>query len=519
MSLYRYPQNDFDIPDALLNVLGSYWATTYQGNTLIEQLAGVTGRAAQQTYSQLLELVNTVSRFNVPLYHQDNWYNLTFKESEINTDPTLLAKYRTPSEFSYTNPAQLYYGVTQSQPYYSITKPTNLVDVKLVFNRLVDPSVQLTQGIDFWLDDSVIVFRENPFNNTLIARKDILNSAGQIVDREMVLWLYRGQWDWNLVYEQFGYALRLRLQSSEGYKQFVNAIFDAFCQGTSVKTQQLALSAAFGVPLVVETTEVIEKVVKDADKLNIITGQHVYQFPLTANAIVTEGQTVRAGDALTDLFQVFELNRGSALSAADVSALTVGSGVLAWGFWGDITFENKTTPVIVEPNVDGYTKVSWELGGFPFDIVKFWDDVHAAGVAKNQTLAMLLDVRPNPIGQPTAASLPSTINPLQFLTSNLLRNNAYIVKVKPGSQLANQLKFVPVEQLRKIQPPQSLMMLIVELGYTDNPVIMENPGTELTPGYEEAFAGFPCMVIAETMNPGAYISEQVRISTIGGRCV
>jgi hypothetical protein len=63
------------------------------------------------------------------------------------------------------------------------------------------------------------------------------------------------------------------------------------------------------------------------------------------------------------------------------------------------------------------------------------------------------------------------------------------------------------------------MMLIVELGYADNPVIMENPGTELAPGYEEEFAGFPCMVIAETMDPGTYISEQVRITTIGGRCV
>jgi hypothetical protein len=309
------------------------------------------------------------------------------------------------------------------------------------------------------------------------------------------------------------------LQSSEGYKDFINAIFDAFCQGTSVRTQQLALAAAFGVPLAVETTEVVEQIVRDADKLNVITDQHVYQFPLTANAIVSVGQVVKAGDALTDLFQVFELNRGTALSPAAVSALTVGSGVLAWGFWGDITFENKTTPVIVEPDVDGYTKVSWELGGFPFDVIKFWDDVHAAGVANNQTLAMLLDIRPNPIGQPTAASLPSTINPLQFLADNLLRNNAYIVKVKPGSQLANQLKFVPVEQLRKIQPPQSLMMLIVELGYADNPVIMENPGTELAPGYEEEFAGFPCMVIAETMDPGTYISEQVRITTIGGRCV
>lgn len=519
MALYRYPQNELDIPDALLNVMGSYWATTYQGNTLIENLADVTGQAAQQTYLQLLELINSVSRFDIPLYHQSNWYSITVKESEINTDLTLLAKYRTPTPFKYSEPAVLEYGVSHNQPYYSISKPANLVDVKLIFNRLIDPSAQLTQGIDFWLDESVIVFRDNPFTNNLIARRDILNSKGQIVDREMVLWLYRGQWDWDYVYEQFGYALRLKLQSSEGYKQFINAVFDAFCQGTSVRTQQLALAAAFGVPLVVETTETIETIAKDADKLNIITDQHVYQFPLTANPIVSIGQTVKAGGALTDLFQVFELNRGTTISPADISALTVGSGVLAWGYWGDITFENKQTPVVVEPDVDGYTKISWDLGGFPFDLVKFWDDVHAAGVAKNQTLAMLLDVRPNPIGQPTAASLPTSINPLQFLADNLLRNNAYVVKVKPGSQLANQLKFVPVEQLRKMQPPHTLMMLIVELGYADAPVIMENPGTPLAPGYEEAFAGFPCMVAYDTMNPSAYITERVRLSTIGGRCV
>jgi hypothetical protein len=519
MALYQYPQNDLDLPETLLGVMGSYWATTYQGNALVEDLANVTGQAAQQTYAQLLELINSISRFNVPLYHQSNWHALTIKESEVNTDPTLIAKYRTPSPYVYSDPAELYYGVVPSQPYYSVVKPDSLVDVKLIFNRLIDPSVQLTQGIDYWLDDEAIVFRTNPFDNTLIARRDILNNSGQIVDREMVLWLYRGQWDWDYVYEQFGYALRLKLQSSEGYKQFINAIFDALCQGTSSKTQQLALAAIYGVPLVIEAEETVEVIVRDADKLNVITNQHVYQFPLTANPIVTVGQKVFAGNALTDLFQVFELNRGSTISAADVAALTVGSGVLAWGYWGDITFENKQTSVIVEPDVDGYTKISWDLGGFPFDIEKFWDDVHAAGVAKGQTLAMLLDVRPNPIGQPTAASLPTSINPLQFLADNVLRNNAYIVKVKPGSQLTNRLKFAPVEQLRKIQPPQTLMMLIVELGYADAPVIMENPGTELAPGYEEAFAGFPCMVTAEAMSPSTYISERVRLSTIGGRCV
>ena len=519
MAVFRYPQNDFDRPDVLLNLLGSYWATTYQGSTLINDLTAATGQLAQQTYSQLLELVNSVSRYDVPIYHQDNWYRLSFLESKLNTDPALLARYTTPSDNQYVSPATLYYGVLQAQPYFAISKPADLVDVRLIFNRLVEPTVELVHGIDYWLTDELIVFRQNPFKNSLIAQRDVLNNVGEIVDKEITLWLYRGKWDWKYVYEQFGYALRLQLQSSEGYKNFINAIFDAFCQGTSIRTQQLALAAAFGVPLTVEAQETVEVIASDYRQLNIITNQHVYQFPLSANPVVAVGDVLSPGSFLTDTFQVFELNRGQALGSNEVSALTVGSGVLAWGFWGDITFENTETAVVVEPNVDGYTKISWALGGFPFDVEKFWADVHAAGVAKGQTLAMLLDNRPNPIGQPTAGALPSTINPLEFLTANVLRNNAIVVKVKPGSQLENQLDFVPADQLRKIQPPHTLMFLIVELGYADNPVIMENPGTEIAPGYEETMSGFPCMVISETMEPTTYLAERLRLTQIGGRCI
>lgn len=519
MGLYQYPQNDFDRPGALLSLLGSFWATTYQGNTLVEELASVAGQAAQQTYLQLLELVRSVSRFDVPIFHQDNWYAVTIKESELNTDPSLIARYTTPASYSYTTPAQIAYGVTPAQPFFAIPRPEGLVEVKAIFNQITAPSVQLVLNIDFWLNDGVIVFRENPFNNPKIAKRDILNALGEIVDRELVLWLYRGQWDWNTIYEQFGYALRLKLASSAGYKQFINAIFDAFNTGTTVKTQQLALAAIFGVPLVLEATETVEYIGRDRDKLQIITDSHAYAFPRTATAIVSVGDTVHAGEPLTDLMQVFELNRGESISPDDVSALTVGPGVLAWGFYGDITFDNNETPVIVELDVNGYTKVSWALGGFPTDVDKFWDDVHAAGVAKGQTLAMLLDQRPAPVGQPTAAALPATIVPMTFLTANLLRNNAFVVKVKPGSQLSDQLAFVPVEQLRKIQPPQTLMLLIVELAHTDAPVIMENPGTAQAPGYEESLSGFACMVIAEEMPADDYVSEQVRVSNIGGRCI
>tara|TARA_R110002051_G_scaffold61354_1_gene112421 strand:+ start:33937 stop:35496 length:1560 start_codon:yes stop_codon:yes gene_type:complete len=519
MATFKYPQNDFDDPDKLLGLLGSFWATTYQGSDLLQDLSSATARMAQQTHLQLLELVASISRFNVPVFHQDNWYPLTVLESEVNTDEGLIAKYTTPSANVYDPTTLLSYGELPSQVFFSVARPTDLHDVKMIFDRVAAPTAEFIAGIDYWLQDSVITFRENPFDNSSIAKADILDTTGAITDRQITLWLYRGQWDWKLVYEQFGYALRLQLESSEGYKTVVNAVFDAFAEGTSIRTQQLTLASAFGVPLAREAEETVETIASDADKLNIITDKHVYQYPLGTTATVAVGDKIAAGDPLTDLFQVFELNRGTAISSADITALTVGSGVLAWGFWGDITFDNSTVATVVEPDVAGYTKISWDLGGFPFDIVKFWEDVHASGVAANETLAMLLDVRPNPVGQPTAASLPTTINPLQFLTDNILRNNAYVVKVKPGSQLAGQLAFVPVDQLRKIQPPHTLMLLIVELAYADSPVIMEGPGTDLAPGYEESVSGFPIMTISESLDPATYIVEDIAGKSISGRCI
>jgi len=519
MATFTYPQNDFDDPDKLLGLLGSFWATTYLGNGLVQDLAATTALAAQQTHLQLLELVASVSRFNVPVFHQNNWYPLTVLESEVNTDVGLLEKYTTPTANVYDVATSLNYGELQSQAFYSVSRPDDLHNVRVILDRITSPGMEWLNGVDYWLQDDVITFRENPFDDENIPKIDVLDSTGAIVDRQLTLWLYRGEWDWKLVYEQFGYALRLQLESSEGYKDVINAIFDAFVEGTSIRTQQAVLAASYGIPLVREASETVELIEPDADKLNIITDKHVYQFPLGTTAVVTAGDTVSAGDPLTDLMQVFELNRGETLSAADVSAITVEAGVLAWGFWSGLTFENATVPTVVEEDVDGYTKISWELGGFPFDVEKYWEDVHADGVAAGQTLAMLLDVRPDPVGQPTAASLPTEINPFQFLADNILRNNAYIVKVKPGSQLSGQLAFVPVDQLRKIQPPHTLMLLIVELDYADSPVIMESPGSEDAPGYEETLSGFPMMPISESMAPTTYIAETITVKTIGGRCI
>lgn len=519
MATFTYPTNDYDNPTKLLGLLGSFWATTYQGLDFVENTTAVLGQAAQQSYTQLLEVVNSVSRFDVPLYHRENWYALTIRESEINQDKSLIEKYARTSGNVYGNDNNLQYGVIPSQSAFSVSKPEGLEDAKAIFNRLVSPSVQLVKSLDYEIRDAVISFRDNPFENPLIPKVDILSAAGEPVDRECVLWVYRGQWDWDYVYEQFGYALQLRLKTSQGYKDFINAVLDAFVQGTSANSQQQAISAIFGSPLAVENEETVQEIREDNKHLNVITDQHVYQYPKGANAVVTIGEVVSGGSALTDVLQVFELNRGESLPASQVPALAAGSGLLAYGYYGDLTFFNEEENTVVEEDEDGYTKISWRLGGYPASVEKFWDDVHDNGVVAGETLAMLLDSRENPVGQPTADSLPATVNSLQFLADNILRNNAFIVKVRVIEGSGGGLDFVPAAQLRKIHPPHTLMLIIVELDYSDAPVIMDGPGTEEKPGYEEQTSGYPVMVAAETLDQDTYLAENVKLRQINGRCI
>lgn len=513
MAKFRYPQNDLDNPELLLNLLGSFWATTYQGNGVVQDLMTITGQIVQQTYTQLLELLNSVSRQNIPVFHKEDWYALTIRESELNNSEALIARYG--AEYTYAD--GLAYGQKASNLFYAVPKPAGLETVSVIFNRIAVPSVEYILNIDFTITPDLLVFRENPFTNPLVPKRDKLNNAGAIVDRECTLWLYRGDWDKNYLYDQFGYALKLNLKSSEAYKTFINAILDALVEGTSQRTQQLALGAVFGIPLVMETEEVVQHI-RRLDVLHIITNHHVYQFPLTSQPTVTEGMTVYAGDTLTDTLQIFEPNRGEKIDPAFLRALTLEPGVLNAGYWQGITFENQDKPLIVEPDVDGYTKVSWELGGFTFDVEKFWADVHRNGTAKNQTLAMLLDKRENPTTQPFVGSLPATINPLQFLVDNYFRSNTFIVRFKSGIKGLNRLAYVPVSQLHKILPPHTLMLLVIELVFEDTPVVMDGPGDEEHTGYNEVISTFPCMPRTETIETTG-LTERVRSVFIQGRCV
>ena len=80
------------------------------------------------------------------------------------------------------------------------------------------------------------------------------------------------------------------------------------------------------------------------------------------------------------------------------------------------------------------------------------------------TLAHMLDRRARPDSEPTAANLPATINPLRFLTANILRNNVFLVRIKSATLGQNRQGLYNMRHLRQLLPPQSAMIVIYEIG-------------------------------------------------------
>ena len=489
-----YPQGVYDTPSNLLGALGTFWSSVYAHRDQVESFVAAKSLIESQTQLDTMELIASISRFTVPIFHRDNWYSLTLRQSERNDAQTSLLRYDAAGLMH--NDAKKY-DLPDRATAHAFPAPPDLADVRMIFNRFTSPSLSWTSGSDFVLDGTALVLRINPFEDTRVAKRPVYQD-GEIVDYECVLWLFRGDFDYQTVYRQFGYILGARMKSSSGYRDLMNAVFDAIVGGTTRKQVVAAFSAITGVPVVREQEETVEDIALDHTYRLIITDKSVYRFHPDALPTVAVGDVVHAGDTLVDALQFFEFNRG--ITPDELKGLAIGRGLLASCFLGDLVFSNKEVPLeVITDDPSGFTKLQFSLGGIPTDVAKFFDELHQRGVAaatsvdacydgpvvrhrdddggpvdlRLGTLAHFLDRRPVKEGEPAAGNLPATINPLQFLVANVLRNNAFVVRIRASQVGPEGLGLHNVRLLRKITPPHTAMIVVVELTATPESVTVD----------------------------------------------
>ncbi len=507
----RYPAGDLDQPELLIAALGSFWDEAYAGRALVRSILAARAHLERQARQDHGELIASLSRLTVPATHVLEWSPLVLREQD--RQGTVLPRY--DGAYRHTDPGTIAYDEAVPAPFVRWALPPDLVQVPVLANRIHAASICWTQGVDYRVTAGLIEFLVDPFTQVFSIRE--VYEGDQVVDRELTLWAYRARQDRDTIGQQFGYVLGQLFPATPQGRDVLNAAWDALVLGTSARPVDQALAALADAPLAAEDGETVLHTLADDAAQWVITDRHAYRCGLGATVIVGIGDLLVAGQALTDAVLVFEL--GEAVPPAEqVPALVLGPGLLGLGFDQPLSLPNAESPLEISTR-DGWTVVEFPIDGLPSDVDRFWEVVHARGVASGKTLAMCLDQRAVPEGQPTEAALPATVNPLGLVAANLLSGALSLAVVRPGSFGPDAPGLARPGLLRRLTPPHTALGITLRLTLDRETLIMDAPGDEERAGCVETVTTFDCVGLAETLDPEELVTETIRTRQVGGRCI
>lgn len=501
MALPKYPTADLDQGRLLLEQLGSFWTNIFRDVDVLQSHLRSSANEQGQSYLNYLEAVACVSRFTVPVFHREYWYlfvlsrNAVVNQASIyqpndlqygSQDGTVLNR---PAGFVQTYGGQDQAGVVKAP------LPDKLVNAPFTMhNKVVLPSRTLVSGLDYTVDsvNKTISFRSNPFNDPLFIKRDVFDSEGIKTDEEVALWVYLGDFDLDYVYVQFGYALGIKYASSQGYKDLLNAVWDMFVMCMSRESLQQFLSAMSGIPFILETEETIEVVRTEPDRQLLITDRHVYQFKPSAVLLYSSadvGTKLYHGQALCTAVLIEELAQHDP-NYSVLPSVALSRGLLSGGYLADLTFRNANVQ-LEYLGLNEYNKavVKFEVNGFPGDVEAFWNAVNLRGIVSGKMLSEYLDTRVDPTTPPVPMNLPSVINPLEFILSNLMRNNLFAIRVRYRDFADSVPGLGAFQFLRDVIPPHTTYIVFVDLTATET-IDLAQVGGEDDAGADEDVTTF-----------------------------
>ena len=501
----------------LQSTLGTFWSKIFGAPDQVQSLAAGRQVLGQQLELELQRVLDSLSRQTVQPAHQQNWVRLQLLASECVTPVR-------PFDDTENFDAGWRFGDTTTG--FSFPLPAGLQAAAIILNRVTWPSLWWQNVADFRIVGDRIQFRSDPREDIRIAQVPVYVD-GEEVDTQLTLWLYGAEFRTNDVSDHFGCLLDLQaVPGSQAYRDIVNALLDCLVSGPTVTNVLRTLATITDTPLAT-APGTVTAVLRDKRSLHVITETDVYSYPLTAIASVAVGDVISVGQQLVDTVTLVEIRNG--LSPDWLRGIAVGPQHLASCFLGELLFENREVPLVVQTNTPShFTRLSFELGGFPADQTHFFDLLHQRGVTeairpiaeceqtetithigttgdavyRRATLAHRLDTREIAIGEPTSGYLPTTVNPLQLLLSLCGRSSTAVVRIKvAGLRDASRLHYL--RELRRTLPSHVFFVVVLELTTAPDAVTLSQAADYLQAGV----ATEPLTDTVNGVDAGLYIAR------------
>jgi len=286
-----------------IKALSDFWGVLFEQKDILKKFMDGYGESFAQAYFSFLEAVlgNTIKE--IPVFHKKKWFLLTLKESENIEQQTL--KYNITSIKYGPQPAGTDYPEKKVFKYGDIAivdrwvweLPEPMVNCsRYLMNRIHSPSLVLTKDIDFVISDKKITFSIDPFNNNLISIRNIISTKGEIIDKELGIWVLNSDWDEQYVWKNYGSLIGFYSESSEQYKTFVEAIWKLFAGGPTYSNLVGGINAVLGLPITRDNEELVLIDYTDTENI-IVTDKNIYRFskniPIRSDFFSSTGKLIK----------------------------------------------------------------------------------------------------------------------------------------------------------------------------------------------------------------------------------
>jgi hypothetical protein len=312
-------RSDLTLPENYTNFLGSFWADIFDEGVLASAVGYYSSAQLAQVYKDLVVSVNLCSVDSIPVYRRESIVPIVVSKSDIENNTILPAygaglTYGTQGGESPSVDSSILFGnpyIDKDLWYIDLPSDYTFGSSKSVvaIDKLYGGKILWINGVDFFITNSRIVFKENPFNIDAFPRRLVKNNGKD--DIETVIWLCEVDLDRQDIFRNFGSIFSNVVMSSEAYKNVCRQFFSIVSGGACINKIDALFSAAAGAPMIKNDTETVIGTHTCDEGVFVETDQEIYKIleKQILKDTVVEGAILKKNFALTSAVNVIDTNK------------------------------------------------------------------------------------------------------------------------------------------------------------------------------------------------------------------
>lgn len=440
----NFPAKDATDGQYLYRSLGSFWTQVFNDRKVLQGYTTAFAEEAIQQQYKLLEVLKQYSVKEIDLFSINKWKPIEIKKSEFNRAPFIFESAgavfgRQPETDQFYADSLFRFGYpkeTDGKSIFSFSPNFKLANFGGIANRLISPSLLLLPGVNVILNNNVLYFNIDLFDNEYVPKAAILNDLGEPIiykdlegveheDQLIVLWLYLAEIDEQALYKNFGVLFDIKLDTSQNYKDLLGALMNLSVEGGTISALSKAWATIAKAPIIIESKETVEDIYELGNYKYLITDKNTYKTTSDQQFVpeISVGSVLAGGKIVIDSIKITDtiLSQNWWHKEIKANKLAFPSYVFAANIKYQLFFENDIRLVTYygEPSADPSTyKINFPVLGRPKEVKAFQDYLNKP--ENKEELVKKLGLQLN-------KSLP--INPMEYVFVNMFKNNTLLLKV------------------------------------------------------------------------------------------